>query len=64
MVKIEAAKAAAKESKEVAIQKRKRAQFLAQNADLAIYKATMLVRITETTQAGGSIDALAEYFLD
>jgi len=61
---VEAAKAAANESTELAIQKRKEAQSLAENADLAVYKATMLVRMTEATQAGGSVDALAGQFLD
>lgn len=60
----EAAKAAANESTELAIQKRKEAQSLAESADLAVYKATMLVRMTEATQAGGSVDALAGHFLD
>lgn len=62
--KIEQAKASAKESKEFAVQKRKRAQSLMENADLAIYKATMLVRIAEAAQAGESVDALAACFLD
>ncbi|XP_061374226.1 uncharacterized protein LOC133316475 isoform X2 [Gastrolobium bilobum] len=64
VLKIEAAKASADESKEFAIQKRKRAQFLMENADLAIYKATMLVRMAEAAQAGESVDALAGHFLD
>lgn len=62
MVLVETAKAAANESMELAIQKRKEAQSLAENADLAVYKATMLVRFTETTQPGGSVDA--RHFLD
>ncbi|KAE9589848.1 hypothetical protein Lal_00021613 [Lupinus albus] len=63
LLKIKKAKASAKESKEFALQKRKRAQFLMENADLAIYKATMLVRIAEVAQGGESVDPFAECFL-
>ncbi|XP_019433196.1 PREDICTED: uncharacterized protein LOC109340079 [Lupinus angustifolius] len=63
LLKIKKAKASAKELKEFALQKRKRAQFLMENADLAIYKATMLVRIAEVAQGGESVDAFAAYFL-
>ncbi|KAI4295282.1 hypothetical protein L6164_035344 [Bauhinia variegata] len=62
--KIEEAKAVAIKSMEVAIFKRKRAQALMENADLATYKATMLTRIAEVAQAAESTDALAAYFLD
>ncbi|CAL0321254.1 unnamed protein product [Lupinus luteus] len=62
LLKIKKAKASAKELKEFALQKRKRAQFLMENADLAIYKATMLVRIAEVAQGGESVDAFAAYF--
>ncbi|CAL0299772.1 unnamed protein product [Lupinus luteus] len=63
LLKIEKAKAAAKESKEFALEKRKRAQTLMENADLAVYKATMLIRIAEVAQAGESVDTFAAYFL-
>ncbi|KAE9619281.1 putative enhancer of polycomb protein [Lupinus albus] len=63
LLKIEKAKASAKEAKEFALQKRKRAQTLMENADLAVYKATMLVKIAEVAQAGESVDAFATYFL-
>ncbi|XP_058751717.1 uncharacterized protein LOC131624821 [Vicia villosa] len=62
--KVEAAKEAANKAMELAIQKRTRAQSLAQNADLAMYKATMLMRIAEATQAGVSVDEVAEHFLN
>ncbi|MED6149144.1 hypothetical protein PIB30_059656 [Stylosanthes scabra] len=67
MLKFEHAKASANESKEYAVLKRKRAQTLMENADLAIYKATMLVRIAEAAQsqaAGESVNEMAEHFLD
>ncbi|KAK7279021.1 hypothetical protein RJT34_24063 [Clitoria ternatea] len=64
MLRIEEAKANASKSMEVAIQKRKRAQALAQNADLATYKATMLIRIAEAALAAESVEAAAAYFLD
>ena len=66
MRKFEHAKASANESKEYAVRKRKRAQSLMENADLAIYKATMLVRIAEAaqSQAGESVNEMAEHFLD
>ncbi|CAL5209124.1 unnamed protein product [Lathyrus oleraceus] len=62
--KIEAAKEAASKAMEVAIQKRAKAQSLAHNADLAVYKATMLMRIAEATQAGVSVDEVAHLFLN
>ena len=64
ILKVEQAKVSANESKELAIQKRRRAQSLMENADLAIYKATMLLRIAEAAQAGESVNDLAGYFLD
>ncbi|KHN42245.1 hypothetical protein glysoja_049534 [Glycine soja] len=64
MLKIEEAKANANMSMELAINKRKRAQCLAQNADLATYKATMLIRIAEAAMAAESLDDAAAYFLD
>jgi hypothetical protein len=59
-----AAKAAAIHKMKLAIQKRKEAQSLAEKADLAIYKATMSVRISETTEAGGSTEVSIQHFLD
>ncbi|CAJ2629469.1 uncharacterized protein LOC123920368 isoform X2 [Trifolium pratense] len=59
-----AAKAAAVQKMELAIQKRKEAQSLAEKADLAIYKATMSVRISETTEAGGSTEVSVQHFLE
>ncbi|XP_027366009.1 uncharacterized protein LOC113872567 isoform X2 [Abrus precatorius] len=64
MLRIEQAKTSANISMELAVQKRKMAQVLAQNADLATYKATMLIRIAEAALAAESVDAAAEYFLD
>ncbi|KAJ1383420.1 Enhancer of polycomb-like, N-terminal [Sesbania bispinosa] len=64
MLRIEEAKASANVSMELAIEKRKRAQFLAENADLATYKATMLIKIAEAAMASEAVDAAAGYFLD
>ncbi|KAL2326677.1 hypothetical protein Fmac_025735 [Flemingia macrophylla] len=64
MLRIEEAKTNANISMELAIEKRKRAQALAQNADLATYKATMLIRIAEAALAAESVDNAAAYFLD
>ncbi|XP_058751758.1 uncharacterized protein LOC131624854 [Vicia villosa] len=64
LAKVEAAKEAANKAMELAIQKRTKAQSLAQNADLAMYKATMLMRIAEAIQAGASADEAAEHFLN
>ncbi|KAL5069149.1 hypothetical protein RYX36_020036 [Vicia faba] len=61
--KVEAAKEAANKAMELAIEKRTKAQSLTHNADLAMYKATMLMRIAEATQAGSSVDEVAESFL-
>ncbi|KAJ7970553.1 Enhancer of polycomb-like protein [Quillaja saponaria] len=63
-LKVEEAKAAANRSIELAILKRKRAQALVENADLAAYKATMLIRIAEAARVTESTDASAGYFLD
>lgn len=64
MLRIEEAKASADKSMELAILKRKRAQVLMENADLATYKATMLIRIAEAAQVAESTNVSAEYFLD
>lgn len=61
--RMEEAKASVNKSMEIAIEKRKRAQALAENADLATYKATMLIRIAEAAVASEA-DAVAGYFLD
>ncbi|KAI9124636.1 hypothetical protein K1719_004558 [Acacia pycnantha] len=64
MLRVEEAKASAGKSMELAILKRKRAQVLMENADLATYKATMLVRIAEAAQVAESTDDSAGCFLD
>ncbi|RDX63190.1 hypothetical protein CR513_58408, partial [Mucuna pruriens] len=65
LLRIEEAKANANMSMELAIHKRRRAQSLAQNADMATYKATMLIRIAEAAMAAESVDDdAAAYFLD
>ncbi|XP_054792823.1 uncharacterized protein LOC129298437 [Prosopis cineraria] len=64
MLRVEEAKASADKSMELAILKRKRAQVLMENADLATYKATMLIRIAEAAQVAESTDVSAGFFLD
>lgn len=64
MLRIEEAKASANASMEIAIQKRRRAQSLAENADLATYKAAMLIKIAGAAMAAESVEAGAKYFLD
>lgn len=64
MLRLKEAKASANASMEIAIQKRKRAQALAENADLATYKAAMLIKIAEAAVATGSVEVGAKYFLD
>ncbi|CAI8602063.1 unnamed protein product [Vicia faba] len=64
MLRLEEAKASAKASMEIAIKKRRRAQSLAENADLATYKAVMLIKIAEAAVATGSVEVGAKYFLD
>ncbi|TKY51683.1 Enhancer of polycomb protein 1 [Spatholobus suberectus] len=51
MQKIEDAKASANALKEIAIQKRKRAQLLLKKADLAMYRAITFIRIAEAAEA-------------
>ena len=64
MRKIEEAKASANRSMELANLKRKRAQLLMENADMATYKATMIMRIAEAAQVAESTDAIADFFLN
>lgn len=64
MIRVEEAKDSARKSMELAILKRRRAQILMENADLATFKATMLVKIAEAAQVTESTDISAGYFLD
>ncbi|CAN8298055.1 unnamed protein product [Cochlearia groenlandica] len=50
-LRMEEAKALADTTMEIAIASRRRAQVLAENADLAVYKAMMALRIAETIKA-------------
>ncbi|KAK4790250.1 hypothetical protein SAY86_017554 [Trapa natans] len=49
---------------DIAVSKRQRAQFLMEIADLAAYKAMMILRIAMTAQAVGSPESAAAHFLD
>lgn len=62
-IEVEEASGAAKRALEVAIMKRRRAQTLMENADLAMYRASMAVRIAEAAQAPDPNQAVA-HFLD
>jgi len=63
MLKVQEANASANRSVEFAILKRKRAQLLMENADLATYRAMMAIRIAEAARVAESPDA-ASCFLD
>ncbi|KAG2669389.1 hypothetical protein I3760_14G032500 [Carya illinoinensis] len=63
-IKVKEANALANRSVEYAALKRKRTQFLMENADLATYKAMMALRIAEAARVAESPDATASYFLD
>lgn len=63
MLKIQEAKASASTTLELSIKKRQRAQVLMENADLAMYRATMALRIAEAAQVAESNEATAD-FLD
>ncbi|GMG99468.1 hypothetical protein Nepgr_001308 [Nepenthes gracilis] len=62
MLRVQEAKVSAKKSTELAISKRQRAQFLMGNADLAVYRASMALRIAEAARVAGSLQA-ADHFL-
>ncbi|EEF30368.1 uncharacterized protein LOC8275962 [Ricinus communis] len=64
MRNLEAAKASAKSSVESAILKRRRAQMLMENADLAVYKAAMALRIAEAARTPNSTVTAEIQFLD
>jgi len=53
MRKAEEARTSAKKSTETAIEKRKEAQFLAKNADLATYRALMMLRVAQALAIAG-----------
>ncbi|KAF5799038.1 putative enhancer of polycomb protein [Helianthus annuus] len=57
-IKVHEAQEAAKRSEEASIIKRQQAQALMEAADLAIYRATMALRIAEALAAGGSVEPL------
>uniref|UniRef100_A0A7C9AJJ5 Enhancer of polycomb-like protein n=1 Tax=Opuntia streptacantha TaxID=393608 RepID=A0A7C9AJJ5_OPUST len=59
----EDAKASASRSVERAIAKRQRAQFLMENADLAVYRATMALRIADAAQVA-ELEQVSAHFLE
>ena len=48
---------------ERAVAKRQRAQFLMENADLAVYRATMALRIADAAQVA-ELEQAAAHFLE
>ncbi|EOA20007.1 hypothetical protein CARUB_v10000280mg [Capsella rubella] len=63
-LRMEEAKTLADTTMKAAIAKRMRAQVLAENADLAVYKATMALRIAEAIKAAGSGEVDTTVFLN
>lgn len=62
--KLEEVVASISRSLERAVSKRRRAQFLMRNADLAVYRATKILRISEAADAAGSSGSVAAHFID
>ncbi|KAG9136331.1 hypothetical protein Leryth_003904 [Lithospermum erythrorhizon] len=64
ILKVQEAKARLDRLESLASQKRRRAQELFENADLAAYKAVMALRISEAAQFSESTHVAASYILD
>lgn len=64
ILRVQQAKASADKSVELAILKRQRAQFLMENADLAVYRATMALRIVDAAAEILDVQQAADHFLD
>lgn len=64
ILRIQEAKASAEKSVELAILKRQRAQLLMENADLAMYRATMAIRIADAAGENLDLKQAADHFLD
>ncbi|CAI0410747.1 unnamed protein product [Linum tenue] len=64
MLKLEEANYSAKRSLELAIEKRRKAQLLMENASLLCYKATMALRIAEALSAFGSAEVATTEMFD
>ncbi|KAL9235266.1 hypothetical protein vseg_010040 [Gypsophila vaccaria] len=64
VLRVQEARASADKLVEVAIQKRHRAQFMMENADLALYQATMALRIAEAATSCMDSQLAATHFLD
>ncbi|OMO58783.1 hypothetical protein COLO4_34385 [Corchorus olitorius] len=64
MLKVEEARVSASRSVESAIAKRRRAQLLMENADMATYKAMMALRIAEAAQFIEFSDGAVSQFFD
>lgn len=63
-LRVEEAKALADSAMEIAIAKRRRAQVLAENADLAVYKSMMALRIAEAVKVAESSEVATNLFLN
>lgn len=64
ILRIQEAKASADKSVQLAILKRQRAQLLMENADLAMYRATMAIRIADAAGENLDLKQAADHFLD
>ncbi|KAK9733261.1 hypothetical protein RND81_04G055300 [Saponaria officinalis] len=64
VLRVQEARASADKLVEVAILKRQRAQFLMENADLALYQATMSLRIADAATSCADSQQAARHFLD
>lgn len=62
--RVEEGKAYADATMEIAIASRSRAQVLGENADLAVYKATMALKIAEAKKAAEPIELARNLFLN
>lgn len=62
--RVEEAKAFAATTMEIAVARRRRAQVLGENADLAVYKATMARKIAETKRAAEPSEVARNLFLN
>ncbi|KAF8403240.1 hypothetical protein HHK36_011341 [Tetracentron sinense] len=63
ILRVQEAKHSARKSVELAVRKRRRAQVLMENADLAAYKATLVLKIAEAATITESLDVATASFL-
>ncbi|CAH8324448.1 unnamed protein product [Eruca vesicaria subsp. sativa] len=64
ILRVEETKALAEATMEIAIARRRRAQVLGENADLAVFKATMALKIAEAKKVAEPIELSSKLFLN